>query len=265
MSKYIHNTSGAQKSYQGRPIADGAFFEIEPVNLVAYQSDTDLIGDLAAGTVRMSGDGSTDYSIDGAANVRFLLAQNTHDADTGVVATTPRLLKDDWFLQHREFEFNLSTMNSVHDKDRNGNDLGDTTLKFYDASWTELTTQAAIDAGCVHTVVRFQPSTEYGVKACYCTQIVQPTSNIYAYVSLVTPTELPSPNPSAVFAPMGNGGFNMAFVAPAGRIGLDEPSYIFLQAAQYIRWQFDHAVGETHRIQCVMELSHPNSEVEYVF
>lgn len=72
-TRWIHNVSGGQKTYRGVPIADNAFYEIQPGNLTWYQSSDDVIADLGSDDIRMSADGTTDYSTSPAENTAYLL------------------------------------------------------------------------------------------------------------------------------------------------------------------------------------------------
>jgi hypothetical protein len=74
MSKWIHNISEETKTYQGRPIEAGTFFQI-PINLEnEYAGDDSLVDELTVENppVVMSKDGSTDLPGGGADQIRYL-------------------------------------------------------------------------------------------------------------------------------------------------------------------------------------------------
>lgn len=80
-TRYIHNISGGQKTYRGVPIADGAFYEIELANLSWYQTSDDVLADLAVDEIRMSADGTTDYSTSTSKNIAYLLGSDVTAKD----------------------------------------------------------------------------------------------------------------------------------------------------------------------------------------
>lgn len=90
MSKWIHNISEETKTYQGRPIEAGTFFQIPPNLEIEYADDDTLVDDLTVVNplVVMSKDGSTNLSGGGAKQVRFL--QNNLPTEV-----TTQLEKDD--------------------------------------------------------------------------------------------------------------------------------------------------------------------------
>lgn len=72
MAKYIYNITVEDKTYQGREIPAGEFFQISDNLLPEYSSDDQLIADLASGIVKMSSNGSSALSGSGSVHVDFL-------------------------------------------------------------------------------------------------------------------------------------------------------------------------------------------------
>jgi hypothetical protein len=72
MAKYIYNITEEAKTYQGREIAAGAFYQITDNLLPEYASDSQLIADLASGIVKMSSNGTSALSGTGSDQVDFL-------------------------------------------------------------------------------------------------------------------------------------------------------------------------------------------------
>ena len=157
-TRYIHNISGAEKTYRGVPIADGAFYQIELANLSWYQSSDDVLADLAADAIRMSADGVTDYSTSTADNIAFLMGSEPalKDSDGATISRT-KLTTSGWHYHMYGFEFRIGTLNSVVDSG------GFVTIKYYDDDDVELTTQLQIDTDCVKTVVEWTPTYDYDI------------------------------------------------------------------------------------------------------
>lgn len=67
------------------------------------------------------------------------------------------ITKSGWGIQCHAVNFELSKLNSIHEQDRNGDDHGFASMKFYNASDEELTTQGDIDTYCVRTDIYIEP------------------------------------------------------------------------------------------------------------
>lgn len=60
--KWIHNTSVATKTYQGREVESGSYFQIPFEAQLAFAMDADLVEDVLAGIVAISWNGSDDFT-----------------------------------------------------------------------------------------------------------------------------------------------------------------------------------------------------------
>jgi hypothetical protein len=143
-------------------------------------------------------------------------------------------------------------LNSVHDKDWLGNDLGETTIKFYDNTDTEITggnlNQAYLDANCTRTDIRFTPLVNWGMRGTYCSPLIAPTSDLFVWAFLYDAG-------TASTVDFGNGGFNLLFIDNKGRVGANEENFVFFDQGSYLHWIFRHAAGQKCRIQCVKEMA----------
>ena len=252
MSKYIHNISGETRTYRGVPIADQAFYLIDPANLVWYQTSSEVLADMGAGDLRMSSDGSSDVSTEIAKNINFLVGeQNPIDTETSGISFTPKYAPTGWKQQIFELEFETSKLNSIHEKDENNNDIGWSSLKFYDSSNVELTTQAAIDTSCVKTVHDWSPTIDFMIKGGFLAQISSPSSDVYVW-TIAVPDLAP-----VVFA---QGGINLAYLDAKSRTGLDGVAGSILKyndpvpGTNVIRTVVRHPAGFKHRIQCIFDM-----------
>ena len=89
MDKYIHNTSGATKTYIGEELLNNDYLLIDPLKEKKFQQDEDLITDITAGDALMSRDGIVDLSI---ADSLIFLALDDGTSITGIivgVSSTP--------------------------------------------------------------------------------------------------------------------------------------------------------------------------------
>ena len=84
-------------------------------------------------------------------------------------------------------QFETSQLNSLRHTLVDGTDSTYCSIKFYDASDVELTTQPAIDASCVKTVVDFAPPYDYELIGGSFRQYTSPldTDNCFLWVSQI--------------------------------------------------------------------------------
>jgi hypothetical protein len=102
--------------------------------------------------------------------------------------------KKGWHYQAHSIEFELNKLNSIYNKDDEGNDLGFTSLKVYDDSGAECTTQASADTDGVKTVVTWAPDFDFEVISGNIRQASKETVDSHIYVNAKIPTGLPAPN-----------------------------------------------------------------------
>jgi len=84
-------------------------------------------------------------------------------------------------LQCQTVEFETSKLSSVHNKDKDNDDLGFAEMKFYDASDNELTTQTAIDSSCVRTDVLWEPTYDFEIIGGEIWQQSIPSQDVYTW------------------------------------------------------------------------------------
>jgi hypothetical protein len=81
----------------------------------------------------------------------------------GATISRPKAAKAGWTYHLTAPEFSTSTIDSLYHKDVAGTDLNQCTVKYYDASNTELTTQGSCDTDCIKTVFSFEPQFDYEI------------------------------------------------------------------------------------------------------
>ena len=84
------------------------------------------------------------------------------DSDDAMLVR-PKAAKSGWTYHLTAPEFKTSELNSLYHKDISGTDLGACTVKYYDISNVELTTQGSCDTDCVKTVFSFEPTWDYEI------------------------------------------------------------------------------------------------------
>jgi hypothetical protein len=183
MSKYIYNPSLEAKVYQGRELEAESFFQIPANLLTEFMTDSDLIADLANSVVKMSSDGISILSSDASGNVAFLLGQDTgpKDSDNANLYRL-KMAPSGWTYQLASLEVTTSLLSSGVSLNYDNSNRNDLTLKFYDSSMTELTTQPTIDSSCVVTVFDFEPLFDYEIIGGFVTIAETPTSDVRMWV-----------------------------------------------------------------------------------
>jgi hypothetical protein len=184
------------------------------------------------------------------------------DSDTGGLLLTPKFAPTGWHQQYfeTEFETSNSASDSIHEKDWENEDLGYSSLKFYDANGDELTDQNDIDTDCVRTDLLWMPPFDYSIKSGWVAQKAVPATNMYVW-ALGADLDVAYGGPQSVFA---QGGINLTYVDARTRAGLDGVSGTILYynhpqlgdgaGTNRIRFVVRHEAGVKHRIQAVFEL-----------
>jgi len=159
---YIHNVSGQSKTYQERPIADGAFQDIT-AHYISYRYDVSVLADISAGDLRISSDGITDVSTDPAQNInRFLGADPSLDPNVGAIAVTDKLGPDGTHKQIITPEIDMQGW--VHEKDADNQDLNYMTFEYYKSDGSGgFTSQTSADSDTIRTIAHWEPPYTYHI------------------------------------------------------------------------------------------------------
>lgn len=261
LPRYIHNISGTTQTYRGVPITAGSFQLIDPANLGWYQQDDLFITDIGNSVIRMSADGSTDYSTSTAANLAFLLGSTPNPTDTdGTPLARAKITRAGWHYQDDVIEWITSLKDSEFNSDKNGNDLGSVTLQFYDSNDTELTDQVAISANCVKTRVTWEPGYNLEIIGGSLHQAGVPTSDIRLWVTAVP--DLTVVQGGSV--PFVQGGLNIKYLGMGKIHTMDGRTPKFMNYdTTYHSNKFEiickHSAGVQHPIMLIIQLFRENT------
>ena len=135
-----------------------------------------------------------------------------------------------WHYQAHSVQFSINQINSVYNKDEDGNDLGFSTMKVYDTNGIECITQADADVNGVKTVLKWEPNFDFEVISGNIRQENKQSQDIYMYVNAIVPTGLPSPNDFSKI-PFTNGGINMKYIGADEILKTDGRSAKYLPGA----------------------------------
>lgn len=125
-----------------------------------------------------------------------------------------------WHYQAHSVQFEVNKLGSVYNKDRDGNDLGFTTMKVYDATGVELTTQADVDLYGVKTVCKWAPNFDLDIISGNVRQATKESIDSYIYVDAVVPTGYPAPY-DKLYVPFTTGGINLKYIGADEQLKTD--------------------------------------------
>ena len=117
--------------------------------------------------------------------LNYLSTSNTKlvDRDTGGRQVTRNAASNKGTSYRAHFfEFESSKLTSLVCKNWEGTSDPALSIKFYDASNVELTTQATIDTDCVKTIVTFKPGYDYELISGSTNIITTPSEDLYLFV-----------------------------------------------------------------------------------
>lgn len=166
--------------------------------------------------IHTDGDMPTEYS-DYQTNYASLKNGINKETDSsGRSIIRPAATKKGWHYQAHSIQFEINKLNSIYNKDHDGNDLGYCSLKIYDAQGNELTDQNDVDTQGVKTIITWSPDFNFEIISGNVRQITKETVDTYLYVNAEVATGLAAPN-DWLTIPFVQGGINLNY------IGSDEP------------------------------------------
>lgn len=254
MAKYIHNKTGSTKTYQGRAIDTGVYYQIPDNLLIEYASDDTVLTDITSGDIAISANGSSDIaSISEQINFLKSLDLAPKDSD-GSPLSRVKITTTGWSYQLHGIEVKTSQLDSIYSKNQDGTNFGFTTLKCYDSNNNQLTTQEDCDTNCVKTVVDWEPTYDYEIVGGFFKQASIPSSDIRLWV--VGVPDVPAQyGGSKLFT----ANINLKYVGLEEGIKVDgrAPKYMTYNATYHsnkLRMILKHNAGEKHDVHVVFEL-----------
>ena len=245
MAIIIKNIDTVAHVYAGMTIEAAASYTVQSNETLNFANSDALISDITNGLAQVN-DGTADIS--GVSNqIDYLkgIVVTPKDAD-GSVIMRAKAAKAGWTYHLTAPEFTTSKIDSLYHKDVAGTDLSQCTVKYYDASNVELTTQGTCDTDCVKTVFSFEPAWDYEIIGGTIKTVGAVTENVRVWVIAV-------PDIPAIY-----GGskvmvqsVNLKFIDPNNGIEADG------RASKYMTYS---ATYHTNKLQLI--LKHPAGHQE---
>lgn len=217
----IKNIDSENHIVLGVELSPNDTYTIPDDKRIKASSDTNIITwvteekiQIGNGTVYFSDIGEQiNYLISGLSNVS--ITNTDTDSNGRFIVRTAATIKG-WHYQAHSIQFEVNKLDSIYNKDVDGNDLGFAEIKIYDDNGDECITQASADTDGVKTIVTWKPSYDFEVISGNIRQVVKETVDSYIYVRAKIATGYPSPND---YFPVNfiEGGINLNY------IGSDEP------------------------------------------
>lgn len=210
----IKNLDASDQSVLGVVLAQNETYTIPDSKRIKAFNDSSIL-DRISSQVLQIGDGTNFYTTT-ADQLNYLRGDLSERDITGREVIRTAATVKGWHYQAHSVQFEVNKLNSIYNKDADGNDLGYCELKVYDDQGSECTTQASADTDGVKTIVTWKPDFDFEIISGNVRQASKETVDSYIHVRLQSPTGLAAPN-DWFAVPFTQGGINLKY------IGADEP------------------------------------------
>jgi hypothetical protein len=164
MAKYIKNNDSVSRTWCGMEVVAGAYYLIQSSEQFRWANDSSVFDSIADDTLIVSKtNDSSGHITDHSDALNYLKDESVEIDDQGRQIIRTAAASKGWTYLADSMEIETSNLTGLYAKDYLGNNNSAITVKFYDASGTELTTQGTIDTDCVKTEMLFKPSYDYEV------------------------------------------------------------------------------------------------------
>lgn len=247
----VKNNKESEDTWVGKVLAADEEYTLEASKLHKWMSDDKVIFDLSSGDL-LIGDGVT-YKDSGSAAVSYLLGVDVRPKDQAgrqIVRTAATI--DGWHAQFHCLSFSSSVLGSLYNKDTNGDDLGFTTLKLYDAYDVEIT-DVNDEENAVKTVIDLMPDHDYEIVGGRLFQAGPPLTDVRLWIVGL---------PGILDVGFSNGGLNLKLIGNGGSVDFDGRASKYLPynsgaGTNKLRIVLTHGAGVVHEIQLLLEIFKP--------
>ena len=256
MSKWIKNNTLSNKTWLGQVVLAGDYYNIEATEESAWGNDSTVLADIGSGDAIIAKDDSGSNDITDVATAINYLRDIIFeiDSDGRQIQRSAATYKGWRYLAH-PIEVETSNLTGVFSEDWQGNTRTDYTIKFYDSSDNELTTQATIDTDCVKTVLTIKPDYDYDIIGGNLHQKTQPISDVRLWV-VAGAVELGAAGVKEFV-----GGLNFSYMGADEQIQTDGRASARMNKTttgvpfntNQMQYIFKHDAGYKHKVMVVVE------------
>jgi len=243
----VKNNKSTSDVWVGQTILAGAEYDLEPIEVFKWQSDSKVISDLNSLNL-LIGDGLA-YKSSNTESLNYLFGADTDPKDsTGRRIFRPAITTDGYRFNPNWIEIITSKLNGVINVDENLSDLGQCTSELYKSDGSLITDQTTAELLCTKTVITFTPHVSHEPIGGMLFQNAAPITDVRLFIKaypLVQPTTF------------GNGGINLRLIGITGTINLDGKATKYMPYIPgVVTWQFtlQHNPGVKHEFALLMEL-----------
>jgi hypothetical protein len=142
---------------------------------------------------------------------KYKISNNSDQDPTGRPIVRMAATIKGWHYQAHSIQFEVNKLNSIYNKDADGNDLGYAEIKIYDDQGDECTTQGSADTNGVKTIVTWKPDFDFEIISGNVRQKDKETVDSYTHVRAKVATGLPAPY-DFLTVPFTQGGINLNYI-----------------------------------------------------
>lgn len=195
----------------------------------------------------------TDYT------TNYQATANTSLSDSnGIVLARTKVTESGWHYQAHFLEVTTGLLGGIVNEGPDGDDLGLTSIKFYNSSDVELTTQLSITLGCVKTVIDWEPDFDYEIIGGSFYQANVPATDVRMWV-IAAPDIAAEYGGSVHFL---HGGVNLKMIGSNQSINTDgrtskKIKYVEGTGSTKLRTIIKHSIGVTAPIHLRLDIFRP--------
>ncbi len=258
---WVKNISGGPLDLRHYFSANNEEYQIPDSVRTGWANDSNVIGAITSDDIQI-GNGS-EYYTDHNQQINYLKGLVSPKDTDGSDIIQPKTTKLGWHYQPEAMSWTTSKLGSVYAKDWQGNDLGDTALKFYNSSDVELTQgaeesdedfQTRLTANCVMTCLDWQAAYDQDIIGAILQVKSAPAQSAYAW-ALIAPDLDPQYGGQVPYL---QGGWDISYFADKQTVHLDgrgakRLSYDSEYNTNKIRLIVRHGAGAQIPLQVVWE------------
>lgn len=202
----VKNVSNVTKTYAGQSIQSNAQYQVQIIEIPAFQSDSNLLADIVSGDAQINNGVADLTTVSEQINHLLGIINEQKDSDGANIVRT-KTTQTGWHFEPRSIDFITSKAGSLFNRKPAGNtidsseDYGDATLKFFDQNGLQLTQgqgesaeayQARLDSYCVKSQIDWQATYDMDIIGTTVSVLNPPTGSERAYIWITIAPDIPA-------------------------------------------------------------------------